>query len=424
MSELFRRFIRPARKQSIFRTERAGASDVTRVFAGLIACLIVSALLSSGRLVAMAERQEFGADRDRSLAAAEAFHSVASGLALNKPAEMIEAALDRSEGEPGEVVLGELAATAPSTTMAIPTTTAVPAAADDTTTTPLITTTSPVPSTTAPPTTPPPPSILGDISVNNPLRVWTGGDSLGEYVGSELLYRVADRDLSTVELDFAISTGLARPDFYDWPAHLSEVMQREDRPNVVVFMAGGNDDQDLRVGGERVVVGTPEWRTAYRQRVATMMDIAAHPEVQMLWINLPPMRDGRREGISLEINAALAAEAELRPWVHVVDIVSMFTGPSGGYDQFIDAPDGSATRKARASDGVHITRQASNWVAEEVWAMISARWRFDYVTPATTVPATTVPATIEPTADATSPLPGAPSSSTTSSSITVAADGS
>lgn len=398
MSELFRRLIRPARKQSIFRIERAGASGVNRVFGGLVVCLIVTALLSSGRLVAMAERQEFGAERDRWLAAAEAVDSVASGLALNKPAEALEAALDRDDGEPSEIVLGELAAAAPTTTVTTTTTTTtVPT--DTTTTDPSITTTSTAPPTTAPPATPPPPPILGDITINDPLRVWTGGDSLGEYVGSELLYRVADPKLSVVELDFTISTGLARPDYFDWPARFSDVMQREDRPNVVVFMVGGNDDQDVRVDGERVKVGTPEWQVAYRERAATMMDIAAYPDVQMLWINLPPMRDDRRETISLEINNALAAEAEQRPWVRVVDIVDMFTGPDGGYDQFIDAPDGSTTRRARANDGVHITRQASNWVAEEVWDMITTRWRFDYLTPATTAPATTLPATTEAPAD-------------------------
>lgn len=405
MSELFRRFIRPARKQSIFRTERTGASGVGRVFGGLVACLLVTTLLSSQRLVSMAERQEFGAERDRWVAAAEAVDAIASPLGLDRPAAAVESALGRSGVEPTEVVLGELAATAPTTTTTIETTTTVlvPSAADVS-----------IATTTVPPTTtistvavlP----MLGEVSVNSPLRVWTGGDSLGEYVGSELLYKVADTDVSVVELDFAISTGMARPDYFDWPARFSDVMQREDRPNVAVFMVGGNDDQDLRVDGERIVVGTPEWQAAYSERVGTMMDIAAYPDVQMLWVNLPPMRDGRRDTISLEINIALAAEAELRPWVQVIDIVDMFTGPDGGYEQFIDAPDGSVTRKARANDGVHITRSASSWVAELVWATVATQWEFDYLTPrtTTTVPSTTAPPDSVPqitatTGDSTSP---------------------
>lgn len=408
MPDLFRRIFRPARKQSIFRTERTGASGVGRVFGGLVACLVVTGLLSSGRLVAMAERQEFSDSRDRWLAAAEAVDRVSAWLAFDRPAAAVESVLGRDDDGPTDVVLGELAAaapttapeatapatTAPTTNLSQPVETTVPLDSEISTSPPSTTTTTVPRSTTVPP-----PPILGDVTVNNPLRIWTGGDSLGEYVGSELLYQVADTDFSTVELDFAISTGLARPDYFDWPARFSEVMQPDDRPDVVVFMVGGNDDQDLRVDGERIDVGTPEWQAAYRERAATMMDIAAYPGVQMLWINLPPMRSERRELISLEINAALAAEAELRPWVQVIDIVDMFTGADGGYEQFIDDPDGGTTRKARANDGVHITRSASNWVADLVWEAVAAQWRFDYLTPATTAPSTTEAPTTAPAAE-------------------------
>lgn len=395
MSELVRRLFQPSRKQSIFRTERAGASPVGRVFGGLVVCLVLTALLTSERLVEMAERQEFGPSRDRWLAAAEAVDGIASAVAFDRPAAAIDEALGRNDDAPTDVVLGELAAS-PTTTVATTTTTVAPTTTapptDDSAEGDAATTTAPT--TTVPTTTtePPPPPTLGIADVNQPLRIWTGGDSLGEYVGQELLYSVATPTLTAVELDFVISTGLARPDYYDWPARLSEVMQREDRPQVVMFMVGGNDDQDLRVDGERVRVGTDEWRAAYRQRVATIMDIVAYPDVQMLWINLPPMRSDRREEISRDINAALTAEAELRPWVEVIDIVDMFTGPDGGYEQFIDAPDGGDTRRARANDGVHITRSASGWVAELVWLAIQDQWTFDELAPPTTAPTTTTTA--------------------------------
>lgn len=382
MADFLRRFLRPARKQSIFRTDRAGASGVARVFGGLLICLFVTALLSSGRLVSMAERQSFGPSRDRWLSAAQTVDGAAATLWLDRPARAIEQTLGRSSGnEPIEVVLGELAtAPVPSSTTTEPTGKPNPAPAQSTATDNAEVPSTPVPPTTVPttisPTTVPPP-ILGDVSANDPLQIWVGGDSLGEYVGSQLLYQVASRDLSDVELDFAISTGLARPDYFDWPVHLSEVMRRESRPDVVVFMVGGNDDQDLRVDGERVVIGAGEWLAAYRERVATMMDIAAYPKVQMLWINLPPMQDQQRQTVADEINRALEAEASVRPWVDIVDIVDMFTGPAGGYEQFIDEPDGTTTRKARTNDGVHITPSASEWVAEIVWTHIVRRWRFD-----------------------------------------------
>lgn len=392
MTNFFRHIFRPARKQSIFRTERAGASGIGRVFAGLVICLIVTGLLSSQRLVAMAERQEFGPSRDRWLSAAEVVNEVATAVRLDRPATAIESALGRSSGdEPIDVVFGELAAPAPPT----PSTTEVRATTTSEVTesasvTPAPTTTTPATTATAPPTTAPPP-VLGDVSIDDPLRIWIGGDSLGEYIGSQLLSQVAEPDLTDVELDFAISTGLARPDYFDWPARLSEIMQRPDRPDVVVYMVGGNDDQDLQVDGERAVLGTDAWRAAYRERVATMMDVAAYPDVQMLWINLPPMRDERRQAVADDINQMLEGEASIRPWVDVVEIVEMFTGPSGGFEQFIAEPDGTATRKARANDGVHVTLSASAWVAEVVWTHIGRRWRFDALVTPTIAPPSTIP---------------------------------
>ncbi len=395
MLDSLRTIIRPARKQSIFRTDRGGASGVGRVFAGLVVCLVVAGLLSSGRLVSMAERQEFGSRRDRWIAAAETVDALAGMLQLDRPAGAIEAALGQNDDEPIDVVLGELTpiATVSETTSTPSPETAIDESAAQTPDTLAI---EPAPTTTtaAPPTTTTSAApTLGEASANDPLRIWVGGDSLGEYIGSQLLNKVADRDLTEIELDFSISTGLARPDYFDWPARLSEIMQRGDRPQVVVFMVGGNDDQDVMVDGRRGVIGTDEWRTAYQQRVATMMDIAAYDGVQMLWINLPPMRDESRQAIAGDINAALEAEAGSRPWVDVVDIVDLFTGPGGGYDQFIDEPGGAATRKARASDGVHITRSASEWVADLVWQSVSDRWSFDYLTPPTAPPpsSTTVP---------------------------------
>jgi len=407
MANFFRRIVRPARKQSIFRTERAGASGVGRVFAGLVVCLIVTGLLSSQRLVAMAERQEFGPSRDRWLSAAEAVNEAATAVRLDRPAAIIESALGRSSGdEPLDVVFGELAVPDPPTLT--PSVAPVPTTSDMAQPSSV----APTPTTTTPTTTTPTTTALlpalGDVSIDNPLRIWIGGDSLGEYVGSQLLYQVAEPELSDVELDFVISTGLARPDYFDWPARLSEIMQRPDRPDVVVYMVGGNDDQDLQVDGERAVLGTDAWREAYRERVATMMDVAAYPDVQMLWINLPPMRDERRQAVADDINQTLEAEASIRPWVDVVEIVEMFTGSSGGFDQFIVEPDGTATQRARANDGVHITRSASAWVAEVVWTHIGRRWRFEALATSTTA------------APSVTPEPGATNGSSTT---TASADG-
>src|SRR5690606_10267593 len=89
-------------------------------------------------------------------------------------------------------------------------------------TTPLPTTTVPVP-TTAPPvatTTTPPRTPTAEA----PLRVYVGGDSQVAFLGPSLARRAEARApglVTVVETDYRNSTGLARPDVFDWPLHVA-----------------------------------------------------------------------------------------------------------------------------------------------------------------------------------------------------------
>ena len=368
-----------------------------QVLIGLIVCLAVAGLLSSARLVTMAERQEFGSTRENWLEAAETLHETAAGLKLDRPASAIENLLyeDPATG----VVVGELATdqgtttkdvskesgstltkhgesrsetddpltNAPTTVVATPTT--VPPATAPSTTVPAT-----APSTT--PTLPP----LREILPSDPIRVWAGGDSLGEYVGSRLQYKVANPDLSTFTLDYHISTGIARPDYFDWPANLSNVMLANDdpstRPEAIVYMVGGNDDQPMLGEDGKLPTNTAEWLHEYRTRVALMMDITAYPGIRFYWVGLPPMQDERREAIAINVNAILVEEAALRDWVTFVDIVPLLRGPQGDYQQYIVGPDGEP-HKAREGDGVHVTARASQWISAIVWDLIRSDWAIE-----------------------------------------------
>lgn len=209
------------------------------------------------------------------------------------------------------------------------------------------------------------------------LRLWAGGDSLGEYVGNQLLAPLSNRSLTAVELDFHIGTGLTRPDTYDWEARIDEIMARPDRPEALVFMVGGNDNQPMRADGQNLDVGSAPWLAEYRARVVDLMD-STHPAdggagTHLWWIGLPPMRDGERDGLARAIDAIVAEEAAGRPWVTFVDLMPRFSGPDGGFAGTITGPDGKA-KVARAPDGIHITYAGSTWIAQDLWAEIAARW--------------------------------------------------
>lgn len=376
--------------------------------AGLALCLLIAALLSSGRLLTIAERQEFSDSRERWINAAEVLDDSASAVGLDIGADAIERALHDEASS--DVVLGDQATTgqaAPIT--ASPTITATPTTLTTmgpplpVTPTPsapapsdVSTTTEPATTTTAPTTTTTPTPTMREITSDAPLRVWAGGDSLGEYVGSRLQYKVADLSIAEFQLDYHISTGLTRPDYFDWPAQLSTTMLAGDdpsrRPEAIIFMAGGNDDQPMRTDDAKLATNSAEWLDEYRRRVATMMDITAYSDVRLYWVGLPPMKDERRESIAVNVNQLIAEEASLRDWVTFIDIVPLLLDVDGNYNQYIVGPDGQS-RKAREGDGVHVTARASQWISQQVWDLLLADWAVPSQAPPDSLPPNSEPTT-------------------------------
>src|SRR3989442_1242992 len=74
-----------------------------------------------------------------------------------------------------------------------------------------------------------------------------------------------------VKIDARQATGLARPDYFDWRAQVAADV-RSFKPNVVLAMFGGNDDQNFIAGGQGYVLGSTGWRDVYGERVGRIMN--------------------------------------------------------------------------------------------------------------------------------------------------------
>lgn len=419
---------RPARQRPGPRT----------VLCQLLVCLTVTLGLSSSHLEATASSLPFGTGRSLTLAVARPLHRLAEAGGLDRPDRALAHLLGRDTDAPGPSPTGpgplEVASPTPDTARPAGARSADDAAADGVATTggapsgsrpapdparhgpPGPGTTDPgSPAPASPATAPigpaggndvgpvaelsvspvpgpaqtvapapglgpdvvdPVPEAPGPARAVTPearLRLWAGGDSLGEYVGNQLLAPLSNRDLTAVELDFHIGTGLTRPDTYDWAARIDELMARPEPPEALVFMVGGNDNQPMRAGGRNLPVGSEPWLAEYRARVVDLLDSARAGASHLWWIGLPPMRDSERDGLARSIDAIVAEEAAGRPWVTFVDLMPRFSGPDGGFAGTVTGPDGKAT-VARAPDGIHITYAGSTWIAEDLWAEITARW--------------------------------------------------
>lgn len=327
--------------------------------------MVLGALLNADSLVTQAERKPFGWPRDLSLAVWEPVRDVSHLLALNRPRDWVDDVTGRASAESADDF--EFPAPADGDPDAGDgdggegdgTTTTEPDAEPATTTT---TTT----------TTPPAPQLRTPTAAA-PLRVWVGGDSMSQVFGQSLVAFIGETDLMQSTLDYRISTGLTRPDFFNWPAHLHGEVDRLD-PEAVVIMFGANDAQGLETEDGQVFQPLEQgWIDEYRRRVAGTMDLLRDPDSERLvyWVGQPIMRSGNFSTRMAGLNAIYQEEAASRPWVTYVDSYSMFANDAGAYEAFLPGVDGTV-QDLRQGDGIHLSRAGGDLLARHVLDLIEA----------------------------------------------------
>lgn len=216
---------------------------------------------------------------------------------------------------------------------------------------PAVVSTETTPSSTAfaVPTDRPPSTAL---ALPTPLTMLEIGDSLGEDLGFGL--QDVLRGVDGVELVQAAkgNSGLVQPQYYDWPKHLSQLLD-EHHPDVVVVFLGANDVQDFYDGGVYRQFGTVGWRQAYAQRVAAVMQEATDAGAKVLWVGMPIMKSATFSSSMAKLNDIYQAQAALRPGVTYLPSWNLFTDAAGNYVKA--AQIGGKSVMLRTADGVHIT---------------------------------------------------------------------
>lgn len=199
----------------------------------------------------------------------------------------------------------------------------------------------------------------------NPLRALVIGDSIGEDFGQSIVTKLGATGVVQATLDGKINTGLARPDYFDWPGELRTDMSRF-HPDLVVAMMGGNDNQSFLVGGRAVQFGTPEWVAVYTQRVATMMNEVTAQGARMLWVGMPVMPSSGFSDQMQLLNRIVESQAVVHPGVSYLDSWHLLVDSGGRYAAYL--PDASGgQQRVREPDGVHLARAGSDRLAD--WAI-------------------------------------------------------
>ncbi len=205
-------------------------------------------------------------------------------------------------------------------------------------------------------------------TVDDPLRVLLVGDSTMDAVGTATLRQLSATGVTDARLDYRVSTGLSRPDYFDWPAHLRELRAAE-QPEVIVVMLGANDAQPILVEGEVEQHGTERWSNAYRQRVAALLDELTTGPTWVIWIGQPVMRNDPYDSRLRGLNDIVASETARYPNAVYLDPRPLTSDVDGGFTAYLPDADGNQ-QLIRQTDGVHFTPDGGERVAPAVVAEI------------------------------------------------------
>jgi lysophospholipase L1-like esterase len=207
---------------------------------------------------------------------------------------------------------------------------------------------------------PPPPPVRGGGN-GGPGSLLVTGDSFAYYLGQQL---AGERKPRVTTVDSRHSTGLTRPDFFDWNAEARRQVRA--KPGAVVVFLGANDCQPIRVGGTGAwaTVGSTSWVKEYRRRAGVLMRTygggGARP---VYWVGLPITKKPDINACYRAMNAATAAAAKDAGRVTWVDSWSVYA-VDGRYSARVGGI------VARQDDGIHFTFEGTRFLTRKVYAVL------------------------------------------------------
>ena len=203
----------------------------------------------------------------------------------------------------------------------------------------------------------------------DPARIYIVGDSDAGAFAPYLEKLIRNTGVGVPTLDYKSSTGLSRPDFFDWPARLGEQLPIVN-PDIVIVSFGGNDGQGLWDHGGPIdgmrKVDSDKWRAEYASRVGAAMDQLTAGGRTVIWVGIP---NGPSDDFTARLkvqNEVVTAEAPKHAGVVFVDTWNLFTGLDGGYAEYVTDPRDGINKDVRGKDGFHLNTNGAEILAIKI----------------------------------------------------------
>lgn len=211
------------------------------------------------------------------------------------------------------------------------------------------------------------PQLPWDVILESGDKIFFVGDSLMQGVAPRVRQILYKRDnIDGVDLSKQ-STGLAYPNFYNWPKVVAETLQQDDGIKAVVVYLGPNDPWDFPIPGRKKYLKfkSPEWERAYRGRIRNILLSAQQYNLPVIWLGAPCMRKDKLHKDMVYLNTLYQSEVT-RFNGHYIPTSGILGCSDAGYEAYAQTEKGN--QKVRTNDGIHFTVTGQRLLADRIIA--------------------------------------------------------
>ncbi len=205
--------------------------------------------------------------------------------------------------------------------------------------------------------------------MESPFKILIIGDSfiaIGGGAGNPLEETLLDYKDATILRSGKVSSGLSRPDYFNWNLKSGELISQFD-PNVVIIMLGSNDAQWITSATGTMIVyyGNEGWNEEYAKRVSGLLDIFEENNTMIFWVGLPIMKKETFSNKMKNLNSIYEDAVKSRKNAYFIPTWDLLVDDKGNYTAYL--PDKNGKNKlARMSDDIHLTFFGGRILAKEV----------------------------------------------------------
>jgi len=228
-------------------------------------------------------------------------------------------------------------------------------------------------------------SVLPDYGKK--IKVLIVGDSMMlEGLGPVLHRKLRKKSDLSIIREGHYSSGLSRPDFYNWPENLTKLIEKHE-PQLIIVSMGANDTQDIVINANRHFVDAESWKRVYGIRTYNYLSIAVAEERQVLWVGLPIMG---LEPYFTRTKRISKIQAEVSSYFNNVTFVNIehLLTKNNKFTSFIQGKNNRSIR-LRQKDRIHVSQEGGKILTSYILPRVQERIdsiRYNEVSEALTPP--------------------------------------